>query len=189
MLIGVLALQGAFREHCRALERAGAEPREVRRRRELEGISGLIIPGGESTTIGKMMVSYHLLEPVRELAAAGLPVFGTCAGLVMLAREVVEGKQPLLGLMDIRVRRNAFGRQVRSFEADLALPLLGKEPLHGVFIRAPWIETAGAGVEILANHAGHAVAARQDRMLVTAFRPELTRDLRLHRFFLDMAAS
>ncbi|MCL6105858.1 MAG: pyridoxal 5'-phosphate synthase glutaminase subunit PdxT [Actinobacteria bacterium] len=189
MLIGVLALQGAFREHRRALAKAGAAAREVRLPAELEGLDALVIPGGESTTIGKLMVSYHLLESVRELAAAGLPVFGTCAGLVMLAREVVEGEQPLLGLMDIRVRRNAFGRQVRSFEADLDLPLLGKEPFHGVFIRAPWIESAGPGVEVLAEYQGHAVAARQDNLLVTAFHPELTEDLRLHRQFIGMAAS
>ncbi len=189
MLIGVLALQGAFREHRRALAKAGAAAREVRLPAELEGLDALVIPGGESTTIGKLMVSYHLLESVRELAAAGLPVFGTCAGLVMLAREVVEGEQPLLGLMDIRVRRNAFGRQVRSFEADLDLPLLGKQPFHGVFIRAPWIESAGPGVEVLAEYQGHAVAARQDNLLVTAFHPELTEDLRLHRQFIGMAAS
>ncbi len=186
LLIGVLSLQGAFREHCRALEKAGAEARQVRRRRELQGLAGLIIPGGESTTIGKLMVSYHLLEPVRELVAAGMPVFGTCAGLVMLARAVVEGDQPLLGLMDIEARRNAFGRQVKSFEADVDVPLLGKELFHGVFIRAPWIESAGAGVEVLAEHSGHAIAARQGNLLVTAFHPELTEDLRLHRLFLKM---
>ena len=188
-LVGVLALQGAFREHCRALEKAGAAAREVRRRRELEGLAGLVIPGGESTTIGKLMVSYHLLEPVRGLVAAGLPVFGTCAGLVMLAREVVDGDQPLLGLMDIRVRGNAFGRQVKSFEAELELPVFGKEPFHGIFIRAPWIESAGPEVEILAGHEGHPVAARQDSMLVTAFHPELTEDLRLHELFLRMVES
>ena len=186
--VGVLALQGAFREHCRALERAGAEVRQVRRRRDLDGLGALVIPGGESTTIGKLMVSYHLLDPVRELVAGGLPVFGTCAGLVMLAREVVEGDQPLLGLMDIEVRRNAFGRQVKSFEAELELPSFGKEPFHGIFIRAPWIESAGPGVELLAEYGGHPVAARQDKMLVTAFHPELTGDLRLHRYFLDLAA-
>ncbi len=187
--IGVLALQGAFREHCRALGRAGAAAREVRRWRELEGLDALVIPGGESTTIGKLMVGYQLLEPVRELAAAGLPVFGTCAGLVMLAREVTEGNQPLLGLMDITARRNAFGRQVKSFEADLEAPLVGKKPFHGIFIRAPWIESAGVDVEVLAEYDGHPVAARQGNMIVTAFHPELTDDLRLHRLFLTMVSS
>lgn len=187
--IGVIALQGAFREHCRALESAGACAREVRRRRELEGLAGLVIPGGESTTIGKLMVSYRLLESVRALAGAGMPVFGTCAGLVMLASGVVEGDQPLLDLMDIEVRRNAFGRQVKSFEADLDVPLLGEEPFHGIFIRAPWIERAGQDVEVLARYDAHPVAARQGGMLVTAFHPELTGDLRLHRLFLEMAVS
>jgi 5'-phosphate synthase pdxT subunit len=187
-IIGVLALQGAFREHRRALEKLGAGAVEVRRRRELQGLDGLIIPGGESTTIGKLMVSYHLLEPVRDLGAGGLPIFGTCAGLVMLASSVVEGDQPLLGLMDIKARRNAFGRQVKSFEADLDIPELGEEPFHGVFIRAPWIESAGEAVEVLAAHEGHPVAARQGNLLVTAFHPELTDDLRLHRLFLEAAA-
>ncbi len=186
--IGVLALQGAFREHGRALVKAGVTARQVRRRSELEGIDGLVIPGGESTTIGKLMVSYHLLQPVRELAAAGMLVFGTCAGLVMLAREVIEDDQPLLGLMDIKVRRNAFGRQVKSFEAPLEVPALGGEPFPGIFIRAPWIESAGPMVEILAKFEGHPVAARQDRLLVTAFHPELTDDLRLHQLFLEMLA-
>lgn len=186
--VGVLALQGAFREHVKALESLGAESREIRRRRDLEGIDALIIPGGESTTIGKLMVSYHLLEPIRELGAAGLPVYGTCAGLVMLAKSVVEGDQPLLGLMDIEARRNAFGRQVKSFEAPLAIPALGAEPFPGIFIRAPWIESAAPEVEILASHDGHPVAARQGSLLVTAFHPELTDDPRLHRYFLQMAA-
>lgn len=184
--IGVLALQGAFREHCRALEKLGARVVEVRRRRDLEGLDALIIPGGESTTIGKLMVSYHLLEPVEKLGRGGLPIFGTCAGLVMLATSVVEGGQPLLGLMDLKARRNAFGRQVKSFETDLELPVLGEKPFHGIFIRAPWIEKAGPQVEILASCEGHAVAARQDKLLVTAFHPELTDDLRLHQLFLDM---
>lgn len=186
LLVGVLAMQGAFQEHAVALEQCGAEMRKVRRRRDLEGLDALVIPGGESTTIGKLMVSYHLLDAVRELGAGGLPILGTCAGLVMLAREVVEGDQPLLGLMDITVRRNAFGRQVKSFEAPLSIPALGVDPFPGVFIRAPWIESAGPGAEVLAEHDGHGVAARQGRMLVSAFHPELTDDLRLHRYFLEM---
>ncbi|MFA5802228.1 MAG: pyridoxal 5'-phosphate synthase glutaminase subunit PdxT [Thermoleophilia bacterium] len=199
--IGVLALQGAFREHAVALEKCGATARKVRRRRELDGLDALVIPGGESMTIGKLMVSYHLLDEIKGLGADGLPMFGTCAGLVMLAREVVEGDQPLLGLMDVAVRRNAFGRQVKSFEAGLEIPVLGGggagseeaatkggtgEPFPGIFIRAPWIESAGPSVEILARLDGHPVAARQDSMLVTAFHPELTDDLRLHRLFLEM---
>jgi 5'-phosphate synthase pdxT subunit len=197
--LGVLALQGAFREHALSLEKCGATARKVRRRRELAGLDALIIPGGESTTIGKLMVSYHMLEEIKGLGAEGLPMFGTCAGLVMLAREVVDGDQPLLGLMDIKVRRNAFGRQVKSFEAALDIPVLGNEqdaategkskirPFPGIFIRAPWIESAGPGVEILAEYDGHPVAARQDKMLVTAFHPELTDDLRLHKLFLQIA--
>lgn len=195
-IIGVLALQGAFREHAMALERCGVTARKVRRRRELAGLDALVIPGGESTTIGKLMVSYHLLDEIRALGADGLPMFGTCAGLVMLAREVVEGDQPLLGLMDITVRRNAFGRQVKSFEAMLDIPALASphgaataEPFPGIFIRAPWIESAADGVEVLARHDGHPVAARQGGMLVTAFHPELTDDLRLHRLFLAMVES
>lgn len=199
LTIGVLALQGAFKEHATALQLCGATALKVRRRRELAaGLDALVIPGGESTTIGKLMVSYHLLDPIRELGAAGLPMFGTCAGLVMLAREVVEGDQPLLGLMDIKVRRNAFGRQVKSFEAPLSVPALGGSgpgplsktipPFPGVFIRAPWIESAGDGVEILAEHDGHPVAAREGNMLVTAFHPELTDDLRLHRLWLTLVA-
>jgi len=199
LTVGVLALQGAFREHAEALEKCGATARQVRRRRELAGLDALVIPGGESTTIGKLMVSYHMLDEIRDLGASGLPIFGTCAGLVMLAREIVEGDQPLLGLMDIRVRRNAFGRQVRSFEAELDIPVLAEgvaaaapgeskpQPFHGIFIRAPWIESAGPGAEIIAEYDGHPVAARQDRMLVTAFHPELTDDLRLHELFLSTA--
>lgn len=199
--IGVLALQGAFREHAVALEKCGATARKVRRRRELHGLDALVIPGGESMTIGKLMVSYHLLDEIKGLGADGLPMFGTCAGLVMLAREVVEGDQPLLGLMDVAVRRNAFGRQVKSFEAGLEMPVLGSgkvgiggaaaeggraDPFPGIFIRAPWIESAGPGVEVIATHDGHPVAARQGSMLVTAFHPELTDDLRIHMLFLEM---
>ena len=184
--VGVLALQGAFREHAVALEKCGARARKVRRRRELAGLDALVIPGGESTTIGKLMVSYHLLDEVKELGAGGLPIFGTCAGLVMLAREVVEGDQPLLGLMDITVRRNAFGRQVKSFEAPLGMPALGRRPLPRRLHPRSLDRTAGPGAEVLAEHEGHGVAARQGNMLVTAFHPELTDDLRLHQLFLEM---
>lgn len=184
--IGVLSLQGAFREHEEALEKAGAATIKIRRRHQLEEIDALVIPGGESTTIGKLMVGYHMLGAIRHLAEAGMPIFGTCAGLVMLATDTADGEQPLLRLMDIKARRNAFGRQVKSFETELEMPLLGGEPFPGIFIRAPWIEQAGPDVEILASHDGHAVAARQGRLLVTAFHPELTDDLRLHRLFLEM---
>lgn len=184
--IGVLSLQGAFREHVQTLALLGAAAVDVRRRRELAGLDGLVIPGGESTTIGKLMVSYHMLDEVRQRGEEGLPIFGTCAGMVMLAGEVCDGGQPLLELMDICVRRNAFGRQVKSFEAGLEIPALGDDPFPGVFIRAPWIERAGPEVELLGSHEGHGVAARQGNLLATAFHPELTGDLRLHKLFVEM---
>jgi pyridoxal 5'-phosphate synthase pdxT subunit len=185
----VLALQGAFREHRRALRDVGLEPVEVRQPRDLAGVRGLVIPGGESTTMSKLMAAYGLEQPIRDLHDAGGPVFGTCAGMILIARDAVDGlpDQRTLGLIDIAVRRNAFGRQVASFEADLRLSG-DPEPMPGVFIRAPWIESAGAGVEVLASHAGHGVAARQGRVLVTAFHPELTGDLRMHRMFASMVA-
>jgi pyridoxal 5'-phosphate synthase pdxT subunit len=187
--VGVLALQGAFREHMRALAEVGVEPVEVRQPRDFAGLHGLVIPGGESTTMSKLMVAYELEQPIRELHAAGAPVFGTCAGMILVARHAVDGlaDQRSLGLIDIDVRRNAFGRQVASFEAELRLAG-DAEPITGVFIRAPWIESAGEGVQILAEHAGHAVAAQQDGVLVTAFHPELTADRRLHRRFAEMVA-
>jgi len=184
--VGVLALQGDFREHRAMLERLGATTIEVRRQAELDAADALVIPGGESTTIGKLMVHYGLIEPIKTRAAAGMPVFGTCAGLITVAREIVEGDQPLLGLIDIVARRNAFGRQVHSFEADLELTPFGPPPLRAIFIRAPWIERAGPGVEILASHQGHAVAAREGWVLVTAFHPELTGDTRMHDAFLSI---
>jgi 5'-phosphate synthase pdxT subunit len=168
----------------------GLDAVEVRQPRDLEGLRGLVIPGGESTTMAKLMASYGLEGPIRELHDGGAPVFGTCAGMILIARHAVDGLpgQRTLGLIDIDVRRNAFGRQVASFEADLRLA--GEaEPVTGVFIRAPWIESAGEGVDVLAEHAGHGVAARQGRVLVTAFHPELTDDRRLHRLFASMVAS
>jgi pyridoxal 5'-phosphate synthase pdxT subunit len=185
----VLALQGAFREHIAALSDVGLEAVEVRRPEELEGLDGLVIPGGESTTISKLMESYGLEEPIRALHGRGAPVFGTCAGMIVVARDAVDGlpSQRSLGLIDITVRRNAFGRQVASFEAPL--DLAGEaEPLTGVFIRAPWIERAGAGVEVIAALGEHPVAARQGSVLVTAFHPELTSDRRLHARFAEMVA-
>ena len=190
MRVGVLALQGAFREHAQALRDVGLEPVEVRQPHDLKGLRGLVIPGGESTTMSKLMAAYGLEQPIRDLHDAGAPVFGTCAGMILIAREAVDGlpDQRTLGLIDIAVRRNAFGRQVASFETDLHLAG-DPEPLSGVFIRAPWIESAGPGVEVLASHAGHGVAARQGRVLVTAFHPELTGDRRLHQLFSSMVAA
>jgi 5'-phosphate synthase pdxT subunit len=186
MKIGVLAMQGAFIEHEKALARIGAEPIEVRLPQHLEGLDSLIIPGGESTTIGQVAERWGLLEPIRAFARAGRPLWGTCAGMVLMAKEVVDNMpgQPTLGLMDITVRRNAFGRQVDSFEANLDVSVL-KEPFHAIFIRAPLIERVGDGVEILAQlDDGTMVAARQGNLLVTAFHPELTEDDRFHRYFL-----
>ncbi len=185
MKIGVLALQGAFIEHEKMLVALGAEPVEVRLPEHLDGLDGLIIPGGESTTIGKLANDFGLMEPLRQFAATR-PTWGTCAGLIFLARDVGR-TQPLLGLMDVTVERNAFGRQVDSFEADLQVPLLGERPFPAVFIRAPSIEKVEPGVEILARLAdGRVVAARQGHLLATAFHPELTGDSRFHQLFLAM---
>ena len=193
MKIGVLALQGDFVEHGAVLSRLGTEPVEVRLPAHLEGLDGLIIPGGESTTMARLMADYGLLEPLRAFAGER-PVWGTCAGLILLARRASDLPLPNLGLMDIAVRRNAFGRQVDSFESDLEVPVLGAGPFHAVFIRAPVIDEVGAGVEVLArlpdgvstSNGGQPVAARQGWLLATAFHPELTDDLRLHRYFLKM---
>ncbi|MCW5880865.1 MAG: pyridoxal 5'-phosphate synthase glutaminase subunit PdxT [Anaerolineae bacterium] len=188
--VGVLALQGAFREHVERVRQLGVDAVEVRRPEQLAGLDGLIIPGGESTTIGKLMVQYELLAPIRALAQAGTPVWGTCAGMIVLAKDIGPSEPPWLGVMDIRVARNAFGRQVASFEADLVVPALGGEPFRGVFIRAPWIEVAGDDVETLAClEGGTIVAARQGHLLATAFHPELTDDDRFHRLFLGLRAA
>src|SRR6478735_5051273 len=173
--IGVLAVQGNFREHAAMLRRLGADVVEVRKPEQLSGLDGLVIPGGESTTFTRLMRLYGLDEALRSFAA---PVFGTCAGMIVLDRDH-------LGLVDVRVRRNAFGRQVASFETDLDVAGLD-EPLRAVFIRAPWIEETGAGVEVLADVDGHPVLAREGRFLVAAFHPELTDDTRLHRRFLEL---
>ncbi len=190
MRIGILALQGAFIEHEKILERLGVETVEVRLPQHLEGLDGLIIPGGESTTIGKVAARWGLLEPLRAFARSGRPLWGTCAGMILLAKEAVDGTsdQPLLGLMDMTVRRNAFGRQVESFEADLKVAVLGERPFHAIFIRAPRIERVGEGIEVLAClDDGTMVAARQGNLLTTAFHPELTDDERFHRYFLSLA--
>ena len=186
LAVGVLALQGDFREHRTMLERLGVRTSEVRRPADLTDLQGLVIPGGESTTISKLMDAYGLAEPIRGFAVAGGTVYGTCAGLIAAARATVEGTPPTLGLMDIVARRNAFGRQVRSFEADLCVAALGADPVRAVFIRAPWVESAGPGVEVLATCQGHIVAAREGGVLVTAFHPELTDDSRLHELFIRM---
>jgi len=189
MRIGVLALQGDFAEHMETLRRLDGDVEaigafEVRLPQHLAAADGLIIPGGESTTIGKLMVEYRLLEPLRQRIAAGMPTFGTCAGAIVLARDIGGLDQPLIGAMDIVVARNAFGRQLQSFEMDLAVPVLGPEPLPAIFIRAPAIRAVGQGVEVLARLPdGTIVAAQQGPLLATAFHPELTADARLHRYF------
>jgi 5'-phosphate synthase pdxT subunit len=185
MKVGVLALQGAFREHEKILAACGAEPLQVRKPHQLDQISALIIPGGESTTIGKLLKEFKLFEPIVKLGQEGLPVFGTCAGLIMMAREIAGSAQPCMGLMDICVERNAFGRQVDSFEASLDIPAAGRQPFRAVFIRAPYILTAGSGVEVLAKFRGKIVIARQGRFLAAAFHPELTGDMRIHQYFLE----
>lgn len=186
MKIGVLALQGAFREHCWMLENCGAIAVEIRKAEELDDVVGLIIPGGESTTIGKLMEEWGFMEKVKLRARQGMAIYGTCAGMIMLAKEIVGSAQPRLGLMDIIVKRNAFGRQRESFEAIMSVPEFGKEPMQAVFIRAPYIEEAGKGVKVMARVNEKIVIARQDKMLVTAFHPELTKDDRVHNYFISM---
>jgi len=188
MKIGVLALQGAFLEHKKMLGQLGAEAVEVRLPGQLEGLDGLIIPGGESTTIGKLATDYGLMEPLREFAQTK-PTWGTCAGMIFLAKDIGIDRQPILGVMDITVNRNAFGRQIDSFEADLPITGLVGEPFHAMFIRAPIMTSVdeSAGVEILSQLPdGRIVAAQQGHLLATAFHPELTQDNRLHRYFMDM---
>ncbi len=189
--VGVLAAQGDFREHVEMLRQLDVAAREVRLPQELDGLDGLIIPGGESTTIGKVAESYGLVEGIRRMAQAGKPLWGTCAGMILLAKSIggaARGGQPLLGLMDIVVERNAFGSQLDSFEMDLPIPVLGSQPFRCVFIRAPLIRSVGAAAEVLARlpDGGGIVAARQGRLLATAFHPELTPDTRMHRFFLSL---
>lgn len=186
MRVGVLALQGDVREHLRALTDCGVDAVPVRRPAELSDVDALVIPGGESTTIGKLAVVFEILEPIRSRVKAGMPVYGSCAGMILLADEVLDGRpdQEYVGGIDMTVRRNAFGRQVASFES--ALDFAG-EPLHAVFIRAPWVERVGPGVSVLGEVDGRIVAVRQGNLLATAFHPELTGDLRVHRLFVDIA--
>ena len=191
MKIGVLAAQGAFIEHIHALENLNVKAAEIRLPEHLEGLDGLIIPGGESTTISKLIIAYGLEDTIKSKIETGMAVFGTCAGMIMLARNIVDGNgvQPLK-VMDITVRRNAFGRQVDSFETELKIDAIGKKPFHAVFIRAPLVEKVGRGVEVLSRlHDGTIVAAKQGKILGCSFHPELTDDTRLHQYFLDLAAS
>jgi 5'-phosphate synthase pdxT subunit len=185
--IGVLALQGAFREHAQALQRLGAETIEVRRPQDLEGLDGIVIPGGESTTIGKLMAEYGLVGPLAARVAEGFPVLGTCAGMIVTAKRVDGETLPGVKGLEISVHRNAFGRQVDSFEIDLAVPCLGDQPFHAIFIRAPVVESVDDAVEVLARLPdGRIVAVQQGNVIGIAFHPELTRDDRLHRYFLQL---
>ena len=192
MTIGVLALQGDVREHVRALTECGAEAMPVRRTEELEAVDGLVIPGGESTTMSNLAIAFGLLDPIRKRIAGGMPVYGSCAGMIMLAGTVLDGRpdQESFGGIDMTVRRNAFGRQVDSFEGPVTLTPFD-EPFHAVFIRAPWVEEIGPGVRALGrvtsgSAAGRIVAVQQGNLLATAFHPELTGDLRVHRHFVEM---
>jgi 5'-phosphate synthase pdxT subunit len=185
MKVGVLALQGDFCEHVRVLDAVGAVPVEVRTPTDLADVDRLVIPGGESTTIGKLARAYDLVEPIRQRALAGMPILGTCAGMIVLADRVIDG-EPLLSLMDVTVRRNAYGRQVDSFEADVDVEGID-HPVRGVFIRAPWIEEIGADVEVLSMHEDRPVVLRQGALLAASFHPELVRETALHAYFLSLS--
>lgn len=185
--VGVLAVQGAVREHMNAIREVGADPVEVRLPRDLVDIDALILPGGESTAMRRLIDAYGLREPILSLARGGAPLLGTCAGMILLADRNAAGEEPYFGLLDIEVHRNGYGRQLDSFEADLEAPSLGAEPLHGVFIRAPTVSDVGPRAEVLARDPdGSPVAVRQGRVLATAFHPELTGDRRLHRLLVEM---
>lgn len=189
IVIGVLALQGDVREHLVALAAADVVARPVRRPAELAEVDGLVLPGGESTTISKLAVLFGLMEPLRARVRAGMPVYGTCAGMILLADKILDPRsgQETVGGVDMIVRRNAFGRQNESFEAAVDVRGIAGGPVHGVFIRAPWVESVGADVEVIAGHDGHMVAVRQGNALATSFHPELTGDHRMHGLFVDMA--
>lgn len=192
--IGVLALQGDTREHLAALDAAGAEAVTVRRRSDLDAVDALVIPGGESTTMSQLLREFELLDPLRARLAAGMPAYGSCAGMILLASEILdagaEGRAAVpLGGIDMTVRRNAFGRQVDSFEAPVTLSGVEGGPFPAVFIRAPWVERVGPGVQVLARAAGHIVAVRQGAVLATAFHPEITGDRRVHELFVDTVIS
>ena len=187
--IGVLAVQGAFAEHIAILKQLGIDAVPVRLPSDLEGLSGLIIPGGESTAMRKLIDTWDLRQPILEMAGKGAPIFGTCAGMILLSNEITDGDSPVLPLLDISVKRNAFGRQLESFEAELSVPVLGDKPVHAVFIRAPIVERVGPDVGILAElDDGRVVAVRQGNVLATAFHPELAGETRFHRLVATMAA-
>jgi 5'-phosphate synthase pdxT subunit len=195
LVIGVLALQGDVREHIAAIEAVGGEALAVRRTGELASVDALILPGGESTAIWRLMRAFDLLDPLREWVADGMPTFGSCAGMILLADRVIDAVhgQETIGGLDVTVRRNAFGRQVDSFESEISIPVLGAEPVHAVFIRAPWVEQMGESVEVLGtatvDGTTHPVAIRQGHLLATSFHPELTGDLRIHKYFIDRVAA
>ncbi len=189
MKIGVLAVQGAFREHLDTLRSIGVRGVEVRLPDDLEGVSGLILPGGESTTMRRLIDRWELREPILDLARRGAPLFGTCAGMIILAREIAGGEPPVLPLLDVTVQRNAFGRQLDSFEGEVAVPVLGDQPVHGVFIRAPVIDRVGPGVDVLARlDDGRIVAVRERNVIATSFHPELAGETRFHRLVATMAS-
>ena len=194
MRIGVLALQGDIREHIAVLQSIGAQPVPVRRSTELDGVAGLVLPGGESTTMAKLLVAFELLDPIRERIRAGMPVYGSCAGMILLADRIEDGVagQQTIGGMDVTVRRNAFGRQVESFEADIGIDGIAGGPFHAVFIRAPWVESVGPQAaaigRVLDHAAGRIVAVRQQHLLATSFHPELTGDRRVHAYFVEMVS-
>ena len=191
-VIGVLALQGDVREHALALVEADAVARPVRRPEELAEIDGLVIPGGESTTMSKLALIFGLMDPLRARVAAGMPVYGSCAGMIMLADKILDGRddQQSVGGIDMTVRRNAFGRQNESFEQDVDFRGLDGGPVHGIFIRAPWVESVGEGVEVLADLGDQRiVAVRQGNLLATSFHPELSGDMRVHRYFVDLVGA
>jgi 5'-phosphate synthase pdxT subunit len=189
-----LALQGDIREHIAVLQSLGAQPVPVRRSSELDGVAGLVLPGGESTTMAKLLVAFELLDPIRERIQAGMPVYGSCAGMILLADRIEDGVvgQQTIGGMDVTVRRNAFGRQVESFEADIGIDGIAGGPFHAVFIRAPWVESVGARAaaigRVLDHAAGRIVAVRQQHLLATSFHPELTGDRRVHAYFVEMVS-
>ena len=191
-VIGVLALQGDVAEHVAAMKRASSllgtelEPIAVKTKNDLDRVDGLVIPGGESTTVMKLLDRFRLAAPIVQRVKAGMPLWGTCMGMIVVARDVVELEQPTLNLIDISVRRNAFGRQNDSAEVDLTIPPLGEKPFPAIFIRAPWIERAGPGVEVLGQRNGHGVMVREGNVLGTSFHPELTADPRVHAYFVQM---
>ncbi len=189
MRIGVLAVQGAFAEHMTVLGAIGVEGVEVRLPTDLDGVAALILPGGESTAQRRLIDRWGLREPILDLARSGAPLFGTCAGMILLAKDIVDGDEPVLPLLDVGVRRNAFGRQLDSFEAEISVPMLGDQPVHGIFIRAPIVERTGPGVDVLATlDDGRIVAVRERNVIATAFHPELAGETRFHRLVATMAA-